>query len=42
MKTGKDFGKKLVKMIDTTGGYYGIVLETRKKVSLSLLLVEDD
>ena len=42
LKTGQDCGKKLVKMIDTTGGHYGIVLETRKKANSSLFFVEDD
>ena len=42
MKTGQDCGKKLVKMIDTTGGHFGIVLETRKKASSSLFLAEDN
>ena len=42
MKTGQDCGKMLVKMIDTTGGHYRIVLETRKKATSSLFLVEED
>ena len=29
-------------MIDTEGGHYGIILETRKKEDTSLFLVEDD
>ena len=29
-------------MVDTTGGHYGIVLETRKRVNLSLFFTEDD
>ena len=29
-------------MIDTTEGHYGIILETRKKQSSSMFLVEDD
>ena len=29
-------------MIDTRGGHYGISLDTRKKPSTSLFLVEDD
>ena len=28
-------------MVDTTGGHYGVVLETRKKGSLNILLIED-
>ena len=42
MKTGQDNGKKLVRMIDTAGGHYGIILETRKKSTSSLFLMEDD
>ena len=42
MKTGQDCGKKLIRMIDTAGGHYGIILETRKKSTSSLFLVEDD
>ena len=42
MKTGQDNGKKLLKMEDTTGGHYGIVLETRKKKNASLFLVEEN
>ena len=34
--------KKQIKMIYTTGGHYGIILETRKKQSTSMFLVEDD
>ena len=42
MKTEKDNGKKLVRMIDTAGGHYSLILETRKKSTSSLFLVEDD
>ena len=42
MKTSQDCGKKLLRMIDTAGGYYGIILETRKRSTSSLFLVEDD
>ena len=38
----EDSDKKKIKMIDTTGGHYGIILETRKKQSASMFLVEDD
>ena len=31
LKSGHDCGRKLIKMVDTTGGHYGIILETRKK-----------
>ena len=34
--------KKQIKMIDTTGGHYGIILETRKRQDTSMFLVEDD
>ena len=42
MKTGQDNGRKLLKMEETTGGHYGIVLETRKKKNTNLFLVEED
>ena len=42
MKTGQDNGKKLIRMIDTARGHYGMILETRKKSTSSLFLVEDD
>ena len=42
MKNGQDNGKKLIKMIDTAGGHYGIILEPRKKSSTSMFLVGDD
>ena len=42
LKSGQDCGRKLIKMVDTTGGHYGIVLETRKKNNSSMFLVEDD
>ena len=29
-------------MIDTTGGHYGIILETRKRQDTNMFLVEDD
>ena len=32
----QDNGKNPIKMIDTTGGHYRIILETRKKSSTSL------
>ena len=42
MKTGHDYGKKLIKMVNTTGYHYGIVLETRKRANSSLFFIEDD
>ena len=42
MKTGQDNGRKLLKMEETAGGHYGIVLETRKKKNTNLFLVEED
>ena len=42
MKNGEDQGKKFLKMEDTTGGHYGIVLETRKNKEGDLPLEEDD
>ena len=40
IKTGDDHGKKFIKMEDTTGGHYGIVLETRKEQNEGLFLME--
>ena len=42
MKIGEDQGKKFLKMEDTTGGHYGIVLETRKNKEGDLPLEEED
>ena len=42
MKTRKDNRKKLFRMIDTAGGHYIIILETRKKSTSGFFLVEDD
>ena len=49
MKNGEDQGKKFLKMEDTAGGHYGIVLETRKdkgdlpleEEDLGILFMED-
>ena len=41
-KTEQDNAKKHIKIIDTTGGHYGIVLETKKKPSPKLFFVEED
>ena len=42
MKHGDDQGKKLLKMEDTVGGHYGIVLETRRNENKDSSLVEED
>ena len=42
LKSGLNNGKKLIKMEDTTGGHYAIVLETRKKKDANMFLVEED
>ena len=42
MKTEKDNDKKLIRMIDTAGGHYRIVLETKKKSNANSFLVEED
>ena len=42
MKIEQDNGRKLLKMEETAGGHYGIVLETRKKKNTNLFLVEED
>ena len=37
------FQKKLLRMVDTAGAHYGIVLETeKKKEDTEVMLVEDD
>ena len=42
IKTEEDNDKKMIRMIDTAGGYYGIVLETRKKnVNVYLFFVSN-
>ena len=42
-KTDQDCSKKLIRMVDTVGGHYGIILVTKnKKKSLDILFVEDD
>ena len=42
LKSDQDCSRKLIRMVDTTGGHYGIVLETRKKESSNLFFLEDD
>ena len=41
-KTEQENGRKHIKMIETTGGHYGIVLKTRKKSNANLFFVEED
>ena len=36
-----DGSQKEIKMIDTQGGHYGIILETRKKKETGVLFLED-
>ena len=42
MKTRYDHGRMFIKIEDTTGGHYGIILETKKEKNKSLFLVEED
>ena len=42
MKSDQDCSRKLIKIIDTVGGYYGIILETRRKKNSNVLFMEDD
>ena len=42
MKIGEDQGKKLLKMEDTIGEHYGIVLETRRNEDRDSSLIEED
>jgi len=41
-KTDQDCSKKLIRMVDTVGGHYDIILETKKKKSTNIMFVEDD
>ena len=41
MKSSDDQGKKFLKIEDTAGGHYGIVLETRKEKGDSTLEEND-
>ena len=40
-RSDQDCSRKLIRMIETVGGHYGIVLKTRKKDGSVVLLVED-
>ena len=40
MKIRKDNERKLIRIVDTAGGHYGIVLEIENKSNTSLFLVE--
>ena len=42
MKTREDNSKKFMKMEDTIGGHYGIILETKTERNKSLFLMEED
>ena len=41
-RADKDGATKLIKIIETTGGHHGVILETNKKPSSNILFVEDD
>ena len=41
-KSDQECSRKLIKMIDTVGGHYGIILETRRRKDTSVLMVEND
>ena len=41
-RADQDGATKLIKIIDTTGGHYGVILETKKKSSSNILFVEDE
>ena len=41
MKTGEDNGRKFIKMEDTNGGHYGVILETKKENTILFLMEED-
>ena len=40
-KSDQDGATKVIKMVDTTGGHYGVILETRRRANSSILFVED-
>ena len=40
-KADQDGATKLVKMVDTTGGHYGVILELRRRENSSIFFVED-
>ena len=42
MKNDEEHSKKFLKIEDTAGGHYGIVLETKNKSNTSLFLFEED
>ena len=37
-----DGATKVIEIIETTGGHYGVILETKKRPSSNILFVEDD
>ena len=42
MTADQDGATKFVRIVDTSGGHYGVILETRKRTSSSILFAEDD
>ena len=42
MKSDQDCSRKLIKIIDTVGGYYDIILETRRKTNSNVVFMEDE
>ena len=42
MRADQDGATKFVKIVDTSGGHYRVILETRKRTSSSILFLEDD
>ena len=41
-RADQDGATKFVKIVDTSGGHYGVILETRKRTSSSILFAEID
>ena len=41
-RADQDGATKFIKIVDTSGGHYGVILETRKKTSYSILFAEDN
>ena len=41
LKSDQDCSKKLIRMVDTTGGHYGITFKTRKKGNSNLFFIDD-
>ena len=41
-RADQDGATKFVRIVDTSGGHFGVILETRKRTNSSILFAEDD